>query len=128
MVMATHDFVAVAPPHGGASPFVTISSPQIGVTAVAPKPLGTASVLRVLTPVVRVCSSSVVGIGSGIYGTSGPRKQQPGQLEGPYREKRLFRVPIYYFSVLSGYLGAVTRRKKRRKAQSPGGIKKKKKN
>ena len=53
-MVATHVFVAVAPPPEGKTPADTTSSPIIGATAIAPALLGTASVLRVLTPVVRV--------------------------------------------------------------------------
>ena len=45
-VVATHVFVAVAPPPEGATPADTISSPLISATAVAPALLGTAPVLQ----------------------------------------------------------------------------------
>ena len=76
-LMASHVFVAVAPPHEGTSPVVTISSPHIGATTVAPKLLGPAPVLRVLTPVVRVVV--VVSWEAGV-GLTGPRPLESSSL------------------------------------------------
>ena len=76
-VVATHVFVAVAPPPEGATPADTISSPLISATAVAPALLGTAPVLRVLTPVVRVVV--VVSWEAGM-GLAGPRALESSSL------------------------------------------------
>ena len=86
VVIAIQGFVPVAPPNGGASPFVTISSPHIGVVAVAPEFLGTAPVLRVLTPVVRVV---VVVSWEGGVGFTGPRALESSSLissKGPIEQ------------------------------------------
>ena len=86
VVMAIRGFVDVAPPNGGASPFVTISSPHIGVIAVAPEFLGTALVLRILTPVVRFVL--VVSWEAGV-GFTGARALESSSLissEGPIEQ------------------------------------------
>ena len=53
-VVTAHAAAAVAPRPEGATPAVAGRAKLIGATAVAPAPLGSAHVLRVLTPVVRV--------------------------------------------------------------------------
>ena len=52
--MAAHAAAAVAPTTEGATLSVTSSAPLIGEAAVALAPLGSAPILRVLTPVVRL--------------------------------------------------------------------------
>ena len=76
-VVASHVYVVVAPPHEGTSPVVTISSRHIGATVVAPKFLGTAPVLRMLTPVVRIVV--VVTWKTGV-GLTGPRALESSSL------------------------------------------------
>ena len=84
--MTILSFAALAPPNGGASPFVTISSPHISVVAVAPEFLGTAPVLRVLTPVARVVVLVSWEAGMGL---AGPRALESSSLissKGPVDE------------------------------------------
>ena len=76
-VVARHVYVVVAPPHEGTSPVVTVSSRPLGATDVAPKFLGTAPVLRMLTPVVR--SVVVVTWKTGV-GLTGPRALESSSL------------------------------------------------
>ena len=76
-VVASRVYVVVAPPHEGTSPVVTISSRHIGATVVAPKFLGTAPVLRMLTPVVRIVV--VVTWETGV-GLTGPRALESSSL------------------------------------------------
>ena len=53
-VVAAHASAAAAPTPEAATPAVAARAPPIGATAVASAPLGSAFVLRILTPVVRV--------------------------------------------------------------------------
>ena len=59
-VVAAHASAAGALTPEGATPAVAASAPLIGATVVAPAPLGSAPVLRMLTPVVRVAYLEVI--------------------------------------------------------------------
>ena len=76
--MAAHAVAAVAKTPEGANPAVAVSAPLIGATAVAPAPFGSAPVLRMLTPVVRVIVV-VVPWEAGM-GLAGPRALESSSL------------------------------------------------
>ena len=59
-VVATHASAAVAPTPERANPAFAASAPLIWATAVAPAPLGSAPVMRMITPAVRVVVVVVV--------------------------------------------------------------------
>ena len=81
-VVAAHAAAAVDPTLEGATPAAVVSRPLIGETAVAPAPLGSAPVLRLLTPVARVVV--VVPWGAGM-GLEGPRALESRSRIGPKR-------------------------------------------
>ena len=128
-VVGSHVFVVVASPHEGTSPVVTISSRHIGATAVAPKFLGTAPILRMLTPVVRIVVVVTWEMGVGLTGHRAlessslisskdpiekggarrrssrgdplpPESGEPGSRPGPIRFKCRFSNYLYFVFLL----------------------------
>ena len=82
--MNTKPLRAVVAAHSAAA--VAASAPLTVATVVAPAPLGTPPVLRMLTPLGSGCSSSAVGSWNGACGTLGPRKQPLTSSNGPIDE------------------------------------------
>ena len=76
-MVATHSAAAVASTPEGVTPAAAASAPLIRATAVAPALLGSAPVLRLFTPVVRVAVAVLWEAGLGL---AGPRALESSSL------------------------------------------------
>ena len=85
-VVAAHAAAAVAQTPEEATSAVAAGAPLIGFTAIAPAPLGSAPVLNILTPVVRVIVAVPWKAGIGLAGPVALESSSPIRLKGPADE------------------------------------------